>query len=40
LTLREGTRLVSSYETRDMTMFWIITEADRSVTILLVPSDS
>ncbi len=39
LALREGTRLLSSYETRDKTVFWIITEADRSVTTILLPSD-
>ena len=37
--LRKGTRLLSSYQTQDKTVFWIITEADRSVTTILLPSD-
>ncbi len=37
--LRHGTRLLSSYTTQDKTAFWIITEADRSVTTILLPSD-
>lgn len=37
--LRYGTRLLSSYQTQDKTVFWIITEADRSVTTILLPSD-
>jgi hypothetical protein len=37
--LRKGTRLLSSYTTQDKTVFWIITEADRSVTTILLPSD-
>jgi hypothetical protein len=37
--LRHGTRLVSSYTTQDKTIFWVITEADRSVTTILLPSD-
>jgi hypothetical protein len=37
--LREGTRLLSSYQSSDKTVFWIITEADRSVTTILLPSD-
>ena len=37
--LRYGTRLMSSYRTQDKTVFWIITEADRSVTTILLPSD-
>jgi len=39
VALRNGTRLVSSYLTQDKTVFWIITEADRSVTTILLPSD-
>ncbi len=39
LSLREGFRLLSSYrDRRDMT-FWIITEADRSATTILLPED-
>ena len=32
-------RLFSAYQTEDGTRFWIITEADRSVTTLLLPSE-
>ncbi len=39
--LRLGNRLFSNYETSmsDEPRLWIITEADRSVTTLLLPSD-
>lgn len=37
--LRDGARLLSAYQTRNKERFWIITEADRSVTTLLLPSD-
>lgn len=37
--LREGTRLLSSYATNDGTKFWIITEADRSATTVLLPEE-
>jgi hypothetical protein len=39
LSLREGFRLLSAYRTRDGTCFWVITEADRSVTTILLPED-
>ena len=39
LSLKEGYRLLSAYDTADSTKFWIITEADRSVTTILLPSD-
>ena len=39
LSLREGFRLLSSYRATDGTKFWIITEADRSVTTILLPDD-
>ena len=39
LSLREGFRLLSAYETADGTKFWIITEADRSVTTVLLPEE-
>ncbi|MEI6075984.1 MAG: hypothetical protein WCS94_10445 [Verrucomicrobiota bacterium] len=39
LSLKEGFRLLSAYEDRNGTKFWIITEADRSVTTVLLPSD-
>jgi hypothetical protein len=39
LSLREGFRLLSAYRTADGTKFWIITEADRSATTVLLPKD-
>lgn len=39
LSLREGLRLLSSYEDRRGVRFWIITEADRSATTILLPDD-
>ena len=32
-------RILSSYRDRNNTKFWIITEADRSVTTILLPDD-
>ena len=37
--LVQGTRIVSAYNTGNGTRFWIITEADRSVTTVLLPED-
>lgn len=37
--LINGGRLLSAYVLRDGTKLWIITEADRSATTLLLPSD-
>ncbi len=37
--LRAGSRLFSAYRTMAATPFWIITEADRSVTTVLLPND-
>jgi hypothetical protein len=37
--LAEGTRLLSAYTDRNGVTFWIITEADRSVTTVLLPED-
>lgn len=37
--LRIGARLLSSYPLDDGARIWIITEADRSVTTLLLPSE-
>ena len=37
--LNQGARLLSAYHTRSGTKFWIITEADRSVTTVLLPED-
>ena len=39
LSLREGFRLLSSYRTAKGQKIWIITEADRSVTTILLPSE-
>ncbi len=39
LSLKEGFRLLSAYDSGDGTRFWIITEADRSVTTVLMPDD-
>ena len=36
--LQQGDRLLSVYGTKERT-FWIITEADRSVTTILLPED-
>jgi hypothetical protein len=38
LSLREGFRVLSSYRTAQRTI-WIITEADRSSTTILVPAE-
>jgi hypothetical protein len=38
-TVRDGTRVFSAYELRDGTRIWIITEADRSVTTILLPEE-
>lgn len=37
--LEEGSRLLSAYRTSAGVKFWIITEADRSVTTVLMPED-
>ncbi len=37
--LEEGARLMSVYGTKAGTKFWIITEADRSATTVLLPED-
>jgi hypothetical protein len=39
LSLKGGFRLMSSYEVTDTEKLWIITEADRSVTTLLLPAE-
>lgn len=38
-SLEHGARILSSYESPGGAKFWIITEADRSVTTLLLPSE-
>ena len=35
----EGSRILSAYRAANGTKFWIITEADRSVTTVLLPED-
>lgn len=37
--MRHGTRLLSAYTSASGTGFWVITEADRSVTTVLLPDD-
>ena len=39
LSLREGFRLLSAFRTKDQKAIWIITEADRSATTILLPSE-
>lgn len=37
--IRDGTRILSSYRIDNDTVVWIITEADRSATTLLLPEE-
>ncbi len=37
--LRDGERLFSCYVTQDKERFWIVTEANRRITTILLPSD-
>jgi hypothetical protein len=39
LSLREGFRLFSAYHSAAGVKFWIITEADRSATMVLLPEE-
>jgi hypothetical protein len=39
LSVREGFRLLSAYALKDGTKIWVITEADRSSTTILLPSE-
>ena len=39
ISLREGFRLFSVFHTKEGQKFWIITEADRSVTTVLLPEE-
>jgi hypothetical protein len=39
LSLKYGFRLMSSYQVMDTEKLWIMTEADRSVTTLLLPAE-
>lgn len=38
-SIQNGFRILSAYRLRDGTKIWIITEADRSVTTILLPSE-
>lgn len=37
--LKDGTRLLSAYLLKDGTKIWVITEADRSATTVLLPDE-
>jgi hypothetical protein len=37
--LKNGSRLLSAYHLKDGTKIWIITEADRSATTVLLPDE-
>jgi hypothetical protein len=39
LSLKQGFRLLSSYPVTDTDTIWIITEADRPVTTVLLPAE-
>jgi hypothetical protein len=39
VSLQQGFRLLSRYILVDQTVIWIITEADRSVTTILLPEE-
>ena len=39
LSVKEGFRILSAYRTRLNVRIWIITEADRSATTILLPSE-
>ena len=39
LGLEQGFRLLSAYHLKDLTKIWIITEADRSATTILLPNE-
>lgn len=39
MAFTQGGRLLSVYPLADQTVIWVITEADRSATTLLVPED-
>ena len=39
LSLKEGYRLLSAYESKGLPKIWIITEADRSATTILFPDE-
>jgi hypothetical protein len=39
ISLADGTRLLSAYTSKDGKKFWIVTEADRSSTTVLLPEE-
>ena len=39
MSLKEGFRLMSVYRAKSGIKFWLITEADRSLTTVLLPED-
>ena len=39
LSLKQGFRLLSVYHAANHTKFWILTDADRSATTVLLPED-
>ena len=39
LALKDGSRLFSAYDSVNRVKFWIITEADRRLTTVLLPED-
>ncbi len=39
LSIQDGFRILSSYKTNLNVKFWIITESDRSITTILLPSE-
>ena len=39
LSVREGFRILSAYRLRTGVKIWVITEADRSATTVLLPSE-
>ena len=39
LSLREEFRILSVYRTADGVKFWVITEADRSATTVILPEE-
>ncbi len=39
LSLKEGFRILSAYESGELPKIWIITEADRSATTVLFPDE-
>lgn len=39
MAIRDGSRILSTYKTRCGETIWVITEADRSSTCILLPSD-